>query len=137
MDPEFPRAYLILNAYVEKKKFTDAVTEIEHVRRIAPPAWYWANAAYVYGRSGQSERAQQALSELLRLNNNGKIDPMTVADAYAGMKDLEQTIAWLEKAFQERSNGLVYLAVDPVFDHVRDDPRYRRIAARVGLPDAP
>ena len=133
MDPEFPRAYLILDAYVEKQMFTDAVTEIEHVRRIAPPAWYWANAAYVYGRSGQSERAQQALSELLRLNNNGKIDPMTVADAYAGMKDREQTIAWLEKAYTQHSPELVTLKVDPRFDDVRGEPRFQDLLRRVGL----
>ena len=65
------------------------------------------------------------------------MSPVGIYGVYFFLGDVDSGFAWLERAFQERSNGLVYLAVDPVFDHVRDDPRYRRIAARVGLPDAP
>src|SRR5438128_1714465 len=90
MDPEFPRAHLILAAYTEKQLFAEALKDLENARRISPPAWYWANAAYIYGQSGQSERARQALNELVRLNNKGKIDPVTLVRAYAGMKDREE-----------------------------------------------
>src|SRR5207247_827039 len=119
MDPEFPRAQLILDAYTEKQMFAEALTNLERARRISPPAWYWANTAYIYGHSGQSERAHQALHELVQLNKNGKIDPMTLVGAYAGMKDREETIAWLEKAYTQHSPELVSLRVDPLFDEMR------------------
>jgi len=58
---------------------------------------------------------------------------MTVADAYAGMKDREQTIAWLEKAYTQHSPELVSLKVDPRFDDVRGEPRFQDLLRRVGL----
>lgn len=133
MDPQFPRAHLILAAYTEKQMFAEALMDLDQTRRIMPPAWYWANAASVYGRSGQSARAQQALHQLVQLNKDGNVDPMTLAEAYAGMKDREKAITWLEKAYKQHSPELVDLKVDPIYDEIRGDPRFEDLQRRVGL----
>src|SRR5262249_19573154 len=36
---------------------------------------------------------------------------------YARLGDNEQAIVWLERAYQERDSGLVYLKRDPCYDH--------------------
>ena len=41
---------------------------------------------------------------------------------------------WLERSFQERDFWLVFLRVDPLFDGMRDDPRFERLARRIGIP---
>ena len=40
---------------------------------------------------------------------------------------------WLERAYQERSDGLVYLGVDPRWDGMRSNPRFAHLVRRVGL----
>jgi hypothetical protein len=56
-----------------------------------------------------------------------------VANVYIGLGDKDQAFVWLEKAFQERSNALVWLKVWPLWDPLRSDPRFDDLLRRVGL----
>jgi serine/threonine-protein kinase len=51
---------------------------------------------------------------------------------FAGEKDL--TLAWLEKALAERDPNLPYIRCLPIYDSVRDDPRFPALLRRMGLP---
>jgi hypothetical protein len=43
------------------------------------------------------------------------------------------TLAWLEKAYEERSGWLaLWLKIDPAFDSLRADDRFRDLLTRVG-----
>jgi hypothetical protein len=57
-----------------------------------------------------------------------------MAIVYSGLKDKDEAFRWLEKAYEEREGNLVYLNVEPRFDAIRSDPRFRDLARRVGLP---
>ena len=54
-------------------------------------------------------------------------------DAYLGLGDNEQALAWLERAYQEQSNILMLIKVYPNFDPLRGDPRFVDLVHRVGL----
>ena len=58
------------------------------------------------------------------------------ASIYAGLGEKEQALEWLEKAYDERSDLLVYLKVDPIFDsRLRSEPRFGKLLQRMGLAD--
>jgi hypothetical protein len=44
-------------------------------------------------------------------------------------------LAWLRRAYDERSHSLVFIAVDPQLDAIRDNVEFIRLAAQV-RPDA-
>jgi len=48
-----------------------------------------------------------------------------------GEKD--QAFVWLEKAYEERCDYLVYLPSEPLGDSLRNDPRYVELIHRLGL----
>jgi hypothetical protein len=50
---------------------------------------------------------------------------------YLGLGDKEQTFAWLEKAYEERSSALPYLKVNPTWDPLRGDLRFEALVQRV------
>jgi len=55
--------------------------------------------------------------------------------AYAGNK--EQTLRWLERASEVVGVTLPFVNVDPLYDFVRDDPRFKQVILRTGLPARP
>ena len=50
----------------------------------------------------------------------------------AGMK--EEALDWLEKAYDAHDPNMPYLSVDPIFDDLRDQPRFQAILKKMGLP---
>lgn len=54
------------------------------------------------------------------------VAPLTIAQAYVDLGGNDRTLDWLNKAYQERSNGLH--AVAPCLDALRSDPLPRFIA---------
>ncbi|MGH9426819.1 MAG: TPR end-of-group domain-containing protein, partial [Terriglobia bacterium] len=60
------------------------------------------------------------------------IIPGNMASYYANLGDKDQALQWLEKAYQDRSNQMLYLKVDQ-WDGCRSDPRFTDLMRRVGL----
>lgn len=56
-----------------------------------------------------------------------------VASNYSRLGDLENAIAWLERAYEMRSGMLIWLSVHFHFDALRQDPRFEDLLRRVGL----
>ena len=73
------------------------------------------------------------MERLNDINNKAPVDPMAFAQVYAGLGDKAEAVAWLEKAYARRSHGLTALKVDPEYDLLRGDPRFRDLLRRVGL----
>jgi TolB-like protein/Tfp pilus assembly protein PilF len=60
--------------------------------------------------------------------------PFDVAYAYATLGDRDNSVAWLEKAYNERSWRVSELGIEPRFDGLRSDPRFQDLLRRIGLP---
>jgi hypothetical protein len=52
---------------------------------------------------------------------------------YLGLGDKDEALRWLEQARQQRSPMMAWLKVDPRFDNIRSDPRFREMMQKVGL----
>ncbi|MGB7025047.1 MAG: winged helix-turn-helix domain-containing protein [Candidatus Acidiferrales bacterium] len=135
IQPDFPRARAILIlAYVQKGQFAQASAYIESFRRTDHSPAVWAVDSYLYGRAGQLAQARHALAKFQQLNRHAQVDSATfLALAYAGSGEKEQLFNALQQALVERSNSLVALKVDPIYDPYRADPRFQALLRRVGL----
>ena len=60
-------------------------------------------------------------------------DSRDLASIYARIGEKDQAFFWLERAYQERSQWLTFLKVEPVWDSLRSDPRFTDLLRRVGL----
>ena len=49
------------------------------------------------------------------------------------MGDRNRALMWLNKACTERADGLTWLAVEPMMDDIRSDPRFQDILQQIGL----
>ncbi len=87
----------------------------------------------VYGLAGRKSEARKVLNELLKLHERRYVTPVAIAYVYIGLGEKDQAFVWLEKAYQERSNYIAYLNVNPIGDSLRSDPRFDDMLRRVGL----
>ncbi len=84
---------------------------------------------------GGYSRALQSLAEMLiERSKTSYVTPWQVATLYtrAGMKD--EALDWFEKAYDAHDPNMPYLSVDPIFEDLRDLPRFQAILRRMGLP---
>lgn len=61
------------------------------------------------------------------------VTPGAFVFAYMGLGEHAQVFVWLERAFEERTNIIKFIKVNPMYDSVRADPRFVDLVRRVGL----
>jgi tetratricopeptide (TPR) repeat protein len=117
IEPNFPRAHMLVWVYAQKGLFTEALADTEMQRgRLDDHPWRWAMIAYISGRSGDQAKAKAALEQLRRVKQHRAIDSLCFTVAYVGFGEHDEALLWLEKAYQEHSNALTALKVDPTYD---------------------
>jgi TolB-like protein/DNA-binding winged helix-turn-helix (wHTH) protein/Tfp pilus assembly protein PilF len=132
MDPTFPRAHLLTYAYAQKSQYSEALADSRQLRPADNP-WKAAMSAYVYGRSGQKAQARRSVQELERLGHASQIDPMPFIVAYVGINDKDRAFAYLRLACEHHSSSLTAIKVDPIYDPLRNDPRFQKFLRQLGL----
>ncbi len=132
-DPNFALArYFLGMAYTQSHKHAAAVRELKEAveQTESHPACVAALAAALRA-AGKRADAKKALLHLERLSHERHVSPYYRAFALTGQGEAEEVIAWLEKAFLEKSGWMLYLKIEPAFDAVRTDARIRRLLAQV------
>jgi len=75
----------------------------------------------------------QVIGELDDLSKRRFVSPYFTAVILVGLGEKQQALEWLERAYEDRSEPLVYLKVEPVFDSLRDQPRFAELLRRMAL----
>jgi len=137
MDPNYEWAHLILGqAYEEKGEFAPAIEELKKAVELAHGSPLMTSAlAHAYARSGNSAEALALMAQLQARSKKEYVSPFYIATVYLGLGKNEQALTWLEKAYEDRSNGLVFLNVEPELDPVRSNPRFFSIRTKLNFPD--
>ena len=61
--------------------------------------------------------------------------PLALGLVHAAFSEMDEAFACVERSFEERDPLLIYLAVHPMFDGLRDDPRYSELLERMNLSE--
>jgi tetratricopeptide (TPR) repeat protein len=125
----------LADSYLAVGRFDDAITEGETVARLShqnrAEVMLMERNKLLAGRPNEFERR---LDELVASAANGYSSPATIANAYFAAGRNDEGFRWLERAYRERSNNMAYLGVEPVYDGVREDPRFKAMLRDIGLP---
>ncbi len=135
MDTEFIPARLVRAlAYEEKGLYKEALAEYSY--NIITKQ-YWSRIAHLYAVSGNHQQARRILQQHMNSSQFSPRSSLPIAGVYAGLGEPEQAFEWLEKAYQQRQDLLVYLKIDPRFQVLANDDRFHDLLQRIGLEDRP
>ena len=136
MDPNFAGTHEFLGrAYVEMGEYEKAISELRKgVALSAGSLGIIAELGHAYAVAGKRREAFQILRELKDASKRRYVSPFLMALIYTGLAEKDQGFLWLEKAYEDRSNLMSSLNVDPRFDPLRSDPRFQDLMRRIGLP---
>ena len=135
LDPDFAVAHYTLGrAYTEKGMFADAIGELERSVALSHGSpLFLAELGRAYAADGNKTKTREILVSLKAVAKHRNIPPETFAILHAALGEKDQALAWLEKAFQNRSNYIVSLKTVPSVDSLRDDPLFVDLLRRAGL----
>jgi TolB-like protein/DNA-binding winged helix-turn-helix (wHTH) protein/Flp pilus assembly protein TadD len=135
LDPNFAAAHLILGeSYVQQGKHKEGLDELQKAASLSGDSpLYIAQVGVSLALAGKKKEALRAIRELQDISGKRYVSPYGVAQIYAALNDKEQTYKWLDTAYRDRAVWMSYLVVDPVFDSIRSEDRFRDLLQRVGL----
>src|SRR5438132_4857906 len=129
-----PAHYYIGLTYEQLGEYEQALHHFERSMAISGRiSFFFASLVHCTAVSGKHDEARRLQEELHAQKAHRYVSPLNFALVHFGLGENEEGLRELELAFSERSAQLYLLAVEPRFDAVRSDPRFRALAQRHGL----
>ena len=136
LDPNFSEAHLHLaNVYLDSRKFDQFYPELERARGDAPEWRIDLARAVGAAIQGKTSEALRLVHKWEHPPPNVFVRPTSIASVYACLRDKENLLFWLEKAYTERDGVLAFMREQHSFDPYRKEPRFIAVFQKVGLPN--
>jgi len=143
----FPARIQLALAYEQTGKLQQAIVELEQVAGQMAGSGVPANAGqppidvpvvhallgHAYAVSGRKADALKELSKLQSATKRRYIPPSYFAIIWMGLGDNKQALTWLDQGYEDRSEHMLYLGLEPLIDPIRSDPRFTMLLKKVGL----
>jgi TolB-like protein/predicted Zn-dependent protease len=133
--PNYWLAHIWLgSAFREKKMYKEALGQFSQGRELSGDHPVMISLyGHALARSGDVAGARKALADLQRLAQTRYVSPLYFAAVYTGLGETSTALDWLDRAYTERTDRLVYLGAEPMADPLRSDPRFAKLLARIGV----
>ncbi len=134
-NPTAEENYRVLGlALAENGELDEAVRVLREARALPGAGAYELGAlGYALAVAGRREEAGALLAELDARAAEAYVTPVAIGTLCIGLGDAPRALDELERAHRERRGWVTYLKVNPLFDRLRDEPRFRNLAERMRL----
>lgn len=122
---------LLVRNLIAKSDYDRAI--VEYDRRPMQVPGSNAFRAQALALSGRRVEALGELDSLLELSKQRYVAAYDIALIHAALADTENAFLWLERAMEDRSTQIVFLAQEPMFDALHADPRFASLVQRIGI----
>ena len=133
--PDFGPAHWHLGwAYEQTGRYQEGIAEAQRALANDPQnLLYLASLGHAYAKAGRKNEARATLAQLMDAAKRRHVSAYHVALIHVTLGELDTGLTWLERAFDEQSPWIGYLAVDPRVDPVRAQPGFARLLERARL----
>jgi tetratricopeptide (TPR) repeat protein len=135
--PEHKYAWFLLSdAYRFKKMSSEAVeARFKGLRNVGAEKEAQIEER-VFRSGGEKAIWEREFKHLKEEVKKRYVSPFGLASAAAKVGNKEETLKYLEAAYEERTPWMVLVQFEPDFDFVHGEERYRNIIRKMGIPPA-
>ncbi len=135
--PDALQAHIVLAwVRVAQGRLADAIEIFGRAAAASPDPMTLGFLGHTCGRSGREPEARALLERLTAGDMAGSAPVKSIVAIHAGLGEADRAFEWLDRGLALRDGGLLALRVSPPFEPLRSDPRFDRLAARIGLRSA-
>jgi serine/threonine-protein kinase len=136
LDPSHTFAsFQLVREAISMKKFDEAVVLAERAAQ-SDRRWFvsLAHLAAAYSYADRMGDARRVLGEMHDLGaEKGYLHATPFATTYAAVKEIDTSVLWVERAIEQREPIITTIKTWPVFDSIRQHPRYEALLRRMNL----
>jgi serine/threonine protein kinase/tetratricopeptide (TPR) repeat protein len=116
-------------------RWDEAVAEYKRGAAIASegPPEPSSGLAHVFAGMGRRDEALDIVRQLLAMRERKYISPYGIASIHACLGEIDESLTWLERAYSEHDQTLVWLKVHPRLEPLRGHPRFQALLGRLNL----
>jgi serine/threonine protein kinase len=129
-----PAHYYIGMTYEQTGDYDAAVINFERSAEIAGRGWLFLSAlGHCYGLRGEREKAEALLAEIAERERERYVSPYNAMLIHLGLGNIDAALERLQQALADRTASLWNTPVEPRFDRIRNDARFRELVSQYGL----
>ncbi len=123
--------YILGKSYLQKHMNAQAVAELERLLASGDNGGSALVGAYV--AADRAADAHRLFARFMAESHRRYIPPYNLAEAHVGVAGEDQIFAWLEKSYEAHDASLPWSSADPLWDHLRSNPRFMELLRRMNL----
>ena len=128
--------WMTWDTWQRKRNYKEAVDASEKWHIIAGDPQSAKALRRAYNQGGAHGFVRWQLGRRLEQAKASYVSPVELASYYAQLGSKDQALAHLEEGFQQHWTDVMYIQEDPSYDFLHNDPRYRDLIHKIGLPPA-
>ncbi len=133
-NPTLPQTHEALGrVFEQQRRSQQAIEEFQKAIELSGGNYGTGALGHIYAALGRKTEARNAIGKLDELSRRAYVSPYEKAVIYAGLGDKDETLKYLQKAFDERSLAGPMLRFDPRLNDLRTDARFQDFMRRVGV----
>ena len=122
-------------AYSQKGMHDKAIESLQTAAKLDDSPVIRGALAHALARAGRKREAQHVIDDLIELSKSKFVSQSTIAMAYAGLGEKDKAFEWLDKSYESHDEAILWLKNHPMFEPLREDPRYKPMLKRLNLPE--
>jgi len=121
-------------SYRGKKMYPEAIAALERRLVHSRDPLLLATLASVYGLAGRKREAMKLIDALKERSRQHHVSASLFAEAYIGLGEKDEAVTWLERAYEEHDQWMLYIKSYPGWDDLRSEPRFQALLRRMNFP---
>jgi adenylate cyclase len=134
MDPNYLFALHCLQFALTMKKDPEAIGVAKKFLELTSGDPYVLSLlGWTYGVLGKRKEAEGVLRQLNELSRTTAVPAPAILYVNMGLGNRDATFEYMERAYRERWNDVVFIKTPPIYDALRSDPRFTALLEKMRL----